>query len=151
METTLSQSARQEALRTVFDRCGLRLTRQREAVYSALCASDTHPTAEEIHRRVLDEGTISLATVYNTLQVLCEAGVCRKLATTDGSCRYDGGSHDHAHLCVVDTGELLDLPLDISDELLEGLSPHLLRRAADEMGVEIEQISVVLTGRRISN
>lgn len=89
---------------------------------------------------------MSLATVYNALQAFCTAGLCRKLATTDGSSRYDGGTRDHVHVNIAETGEVIDLPEDLSEELLSSVSHELLERVAAATGVTIDRVSLVLCG-----
>ena len=61
---------------------GLRPTRQRLSLASLLFAKgDRHLTAEELHEEAMDAGvTVSLATVYNTLPQVTEAGMLRILA-----------------------------------------------------------------------
>ena len=61
---------------------GLSLTHQRLAVYSKLAATLTHPTAEELHHEIHAEyPTISLGTIYKTLDTLEQQGLITKLRT----------------------------------------------------------------------
>ena len=68
-------------VRQLFRTNDLRCTRQREEVYAALVATKSHPTAEELHSRLADDGCcMSLATVYNALEALCKGGICPRSA-----------------------------------------------------------------------
>ena len=84
-------------LRTILRQNGQRLTPQREAVYQALSVLD-HPTAEELYlaTRPRLQG-LSLATVYNTLEMLVTCGLADKL-TGSGPARYESAVAPHGHL-----------------------------------------------------
>lgn len=133
-------------VRSLFARHGLRCTRQRETVYATLRATKRHPTPDQLHAlvRIADPG-ISLATVYNTLDALCEAGLCRRYASQSGvhAYRYDADIEQHAHLETTD-GRLLDLPEFLGDELLDTIPEDLLRRIEQAMGVSVERITLRL-------
>ncbi|HSF34270.1 MAG TPA: Fur family transcriptional regulator [Candidatus Tectomicrobia bacterium] len=90
---------------------GFRLTPHREAVHAYLASVDHHPTAEEVYLAVKAEGSrLSLATVYNALEALVEAGLASKLAFGDGSARYDIRTDQHDHIHCLGCGMLRDLP-----------------------------------------
>ena len=136
-------------LRALFASHGLRCTRQREAVYAALKATKKHPTPEQLHTLVTSqEPGISLATVYNTLDARCDAGLCRRFATESGASggsayRYDADIEDHAHLETAD-GRLLDLPESLDDELQDAIPAELLRRIEHATGVKIDRVALRL-------
>lgn len=135
--------------RTTFKRHGLRCTRQRELVYRALASTHTHPTADELfhtintHPEDRPESALSLATVYNTLEAFCCAGLIRKLPAPDGKgpCRYDADLSDHAHAVLPD-GRLVDVPPDLSRRLVPELSGDLAKELAARLGVEPQRLSV---------
>ncbi|TXT58718.1 MAG: putative Peroxide-responsive repressor PerR [Promethearchaeota archaeon] len=75
-----------------------RITPQREAVYSALKNSESHPSAEEIHNKILNKHpNISLATVYQILSIFEEIGIIKSL-TVDNTKRYEIDSRFHIHI-----------------------------------------------------
>jgi len=79
---------------------GLKLTPQRLAVLRCLIGDETHPTAQTLYERLRKRyPTMSVATVYNTLNALDAIGYCRRL-DMGGSGRFDPNVelHDHA-LC----------------------------------------------------
>jgi Fur family peroxide stress response transcriptional regulator len=95
---------------------GFRLTPHREAVHTYLAGVDHHPTAEEVYLAVKGQGSrLSLATVYNALEALVEAGLASKLSFGDGSARYDIRTDQHDHIHCLGCGMLRDVP-----SLLEG-------------------------------
>src|SRR5690606_11389607 len=67
-------------------------------------------------------GPISLATVYNTLQAFSGAGLCRAIPTT-GGCRWDPGMHDHVHVRIAETNEVMDLADELGRKVLAQISP----------------------------
>jgi len=135
--------------RELFGRHRLRCTRQRVLVYESLRSTDRHPTAEDLHRR-LEEGRagVSLATVYNTLEALVRVGLVRKLPTEHGCCRYDADLTPHLHVRVRETGEIVDVPADLGDELAAGLPSELLDRIAVALGVEIDEVEIRINASR---
>ena len=71
------------ALERFVTRCraaGLVLTPQRLTVFRHLAAGHGHPSAEELHAAVRRElPTLSLATVYKTLDSLARGGAVRRV------------------------------------------------------------------------
>lgn len=92
-------------------RRGLSVTHQRLAVYEALLASPDHPTAEQIFKRVRQRyPTISLATVYKTLDTLESEGLISKITFLPDAARYDANIEHHHHLVCVRCHRVDDLP-----------------------------------------
>jgi Fur family transcriptional regulator, peroxide stress response regulator len=98
---------------------GLRLTPQRLAVCRLLAESHEHPTAQMIYDQVLREyPTLSLATVYNTLETLVSLGVVNDLGTAgDGKVHYDGDTGPHINLACVTCHRVIDLPSQYVSDL----------------------------------
>ncbi len=91
---------------------GLRLTPQRLAVYRYLAGVTTHPTAQRVYEALLpDNPSLSLATVYNTLEMLVGLGVVNALgAAGDDAVHYDGDVSPHVNLACIDCHRVIDLP-----------------------------------------
>lgn len=134
--------------RALIGQHGLRCTRQREVILEALRRCTSHPTAESLHRLVSSEcpGT-SLATVYNTLEAFCRAGLCVRLNGVSGGARYDATLDDHIHL-VTDDGEIMDVAPDLAREILDSVPDAALRRIERRLGVRIGGVSIQLLGDR---
>ncbi len=118
-------------------------------VYSALASTKAHPTAEELHRLVAHTSPgLSLATIYNTLEALCAAGLARRVPTSgNASARYDADTSNHLHL-VRENGEVLDLPEDFAREILGSLPADLSGRLAARFGPGVSHLSVQLDSSR---
>jgi Fur family ferric uptake transcriptional regulator len=69
---------------------GLRVTSQRLLVFNIVCKSDAHLSADDIHAMVRrQDGDVSLATIYRTLNALSEAGLVAP--------HYLGRDHEREH------------------------------------------------------
>ncbi|MCZ6836662.1 MAG: transcriptional repressor [Planctomycetota bacterium] len=135
--------------RQLFTQNNLRCTTQRIALFDTLCACKSHPTAEELFGMVKPAmNSLSLATVYNTLDALCEAGLAKKLPTSKGTCRYDADMSEHLHVRFQDTGEIRDVPMDLSRKLLDHLPKGVLIEIERDLGIHIDGINIQLSGRK---
>ena len=95
---------------------GIRVTPQRQAILRFLKETDTHPTAEQIYDHVRHAFPgISLATVYNTVNLFVELGLVRELVNADRSSRFDGDVTDHYHLVCNGCGAVRDIVVDLTD------------------------------------
>ncbi len=85
---------------------------KRAAVLRVLQESEGHLQADEIFRRAKEICPgIVLATVYNNLHALTEAGLIRHIRTAEGADFYDKTPTPHEHaLCTV-CGKLIDADL----------------------------------------
>jgi len=134
--------------RDIFTRHGLRCTPQRRAIYDALRNTPAHPTAEAIYRQVQGmTDSISLATVYNTLDALVEAGLAHKIPSENGCCRYDANLDEHLHLRIAGSGEIRDVPPELSREFLRSIPREIIERIEQATGSRIDSISVQFLAR----
>ncbi len=141
---------------SLFARHNIRPTPQREAVYSALEATQSHPTALELHATLAKRGSpISLATVYNTLELLTRKGLSRRymppadLTRTgrEDAARYDADTRSHIHF-VDQTGRLRDIPVDLGIDLIAKLPSEIIEQIEDRLGVRIDQVRIELHGEQ---
>lgn len=89
---------------------GLRVTHQRFAVYQNLLQRYDHPTAEQILIALNKNApTSSQATVYSSLQALCEVGLVREVLLDQGICRYDANVDPHHHFRCQSCGTISDI------------------------------------------
>ena len=142
-----ASSIKPAATHALFAKYGLRFTRQRRVLYEALASTDAHPTADELFRsHTVADHKLSLATVYNTLEAFCEAGMAQKLPGKGGSARYDAAVHEHVHLRSRETGEVSDAPESLSRVLIECLPKDAIERIETEFGFKIDQVQIELVG-----
>ncbi len=132
-----------EKARDIFAEHNLRCTKQRMDVYNTLAACRCHPTAEQLHRLMMEHCPgASLATVYNTLEVLCQAGLCRRINTPCGS-RYDADVKEHLHIQLSD-GRVLDAPEGLGQEILAAVPADAIRQLESRLGVDVRYLSIQL-------
>ena len=107
-----------DELTALFRSRGLRVTPQRQAVFRAL-TNATHHTAEGVYAAVSTElPTISLRTVYQTLNDLSAMGELSALNLGTGSTRFDPNLEPHHHLVCEACGRIEDLPHEFTGVLL---------------------------------
>lgn len=99
---------------------GLSLTHQRLTIYRSLLESVDHPTPEALFARVRPAlPSLSLATIYKTLDTLAQLGLVAELPATGSSRRFDGNMERHHHLVCTRCGRVSDY----SDPGLDGIAP----------------------------
>lgn len=135
-----------DPIRKLFATHGLRCTQHRRSIYDALAATNCHPTADELYQR-LDTG-MSLATVYNTLESFCQAGIARKLPGTggNGSARYDAVTDPHVHACDTATGRIVDLPEPLSRRITDHILRDELAAIEKSLGFRVSDVRIKLLG-----
>jgi Fur family ferric uptake transcriptional regulator len=106
---------------------GLRHSAPRAVITQELLKLEGHLTAEELHRRIQRRHPrIGLATVYRTLRLLSENGLCRELRLEDGTARFEPGQAEehHDHLICTRCGCMLE----VVDPEIERLQDKLFRK-----------------------
>lgn len=91
---------------------GLRLTPQRLAICRLLAESHEHPSAQMIYSELNAQfPSLSLTTVYNTLETLVDLGLVNELGSVgpDGI-RYDADTEPHVNLACTRCLRVIDLP-----------------------------------------
>lgn len=118
-----------------------RITPQRYAVLNVLAKSSDHPSAESIHAELIDHyPTMSLATVYKTLNLLKREGEILELEFSDLGNRYDGKKpYPHPHVICTECGKIIDpsqLNLDeITSKMMEETGFKILTHRLDFYGI----------------
>ena len=109
-KTTSRASASPGEVTARLERVGQRSTRQRAAVYDYLRAVDHHPTAEDVYLAVKRRlPRVSLATVYNALELFVRRGIASKLTYGDAAARYDIRTDVHSHARCLECGRVDDV------------------------------------------
>ncbi len=94
----------EQALRTA----GYRITGQRKAILDYLVSTLEHPGAYKIFEEVKKiQPGLSLATVYNTLQVLTRNGLIKMLTFREDN-RYEANLSFHINLICTSCGRIQD-------------------------------------------
>jgi Fur family peroxide stress response transcriptional regulator len=88
---------------------GYKATPQRIAICRFALQSRDHPTAQRIYEEVRKvHPTVSLATVYKTLQILTEHGLIQELDLPETQARFDSNVEPHINMVCVRCGNIQD-------------------------------------------
>jgi len=100
-------------------RAGFRVTPQRIAICEILAGTDTHPTSNDIYKQLKERyPSLSLATIYNTLDVLMGMGYVNVLGSIgDDKVHFDGNTSSHVNLACIRCQKIVDLQSDLVDQL----------------------------------
>ena len=119
---------------------GLRVTRPRLAVLSAVNAHPHADTDSLIGFVRADLGDVSHQAVYDVLRALTDAGLVRRIQPMGSVARYEARIDDnHHHVVCRSCGAIADVDCAV------GYTPCLT--AANDSGYEIEQAEVIYWGR----
>ena len=90
---------------------GIKSTPQRQAILSCLLTSTAHPTIDMIYDYVKKNGLgVSLATVYNTLELLLKTGIVIEVENdNNGHVRYDYYGKPHYHVICTRCNRIVDV------------------------------------------
>jgi Fur family iron response transcriptional regulator len=120
---------------------GLRPTRQRMALGWLLFGKGArHLTAEMLYEEAtLAKVPVSLATVYNTLNQLTDAGLLRQVSVDGTKTYFDTNVTAHHHFYLENNHELVDIP-----------DPHLVLSKMPDVpeGYEIARVDMVVRLRK---
>lgn len=116
---------------------GLKVTNQRIVVLETLSYhKGEHLTPEEIYEIVKKEHPeIGLATIYRTLQLLCQLELVEKVVLVDSIVRYEmvekqtGNAHHHHHIICLECGNVESF----KDDLLENLEDAISKKTGFEV------------------
>jgi Fur family transcriptional regulator, peroxide stress response regulator len=119
-------------LTQALNKAGLRLTPQRLAICKLLAESKAHPTAQMIYDALKsDYPSLSLATVYNTLESLVRLGIINTLGSAgDDAVHYDANTEPHVNLACISCHRVIDLPSEhvthLEDEVVSNSGYQVL-------------------------
>lgn len=110
------------------------MTKQRELILNILKQSDRHLTADEIFFLAkLKMPSIAMATIYNNLNALHEAGVINRLHIDGVADCFDKIITPHDHLLCDRCGKITDIHL-----------PRLTEELERELATEIENYELTV-------
>ena len=111
------ESLSREEIVTLLKQAGLSATSQRIGLCNYVLCEARHPTVEDVRSWASENGIkTSLATVYNTLHALCDAGLLKDLRFPHmDKVIYDNNVEPHHHFLNEETGEIIDIKTEDFD------------------------------------
>ncbi|MFO6431373.1 Fur family transcriptional regulator [Erythrobacter sp. W302b] len=112
---------------------GLRMTAQRRIIVRCLSESSDHPTIEELHARAQSaDQSISVATVYRTMNVLEEVGLIERHDFGGSKARFEPAPDaHHDHLIDVTSGQVIEFVDPEIEQLQRAIAARLGYRLVD--------------------
>ena len=128
-----------DELTQLFRANGRKVTAQRQCIFRVLQGDITHPSAEAVFEAARrDVETISLKTVYQTLNDLSELGEILSLDVGTGMTRFDPNVDDaHHHVVCRRCGKVRDVYADFPDISLPDGS---------DLGFEVGSAEIIFRG-----
>lgn len=113
---------------------GLKVTGPRLAILEQLERDASHPTAEQVLAVLReDHPSLSLSTVYKTLEAFLGASLCRRVVGDDARLRVDGVMRLHDHAVCRSCGRIFDV-----DRALDPPPPTRLPHGLSVIGINIQ-------------
>ncbi len=123
---------------------GLKMTGPRKTILKVLGESQDHPSVEVVYERAKAlDSSISIATVYRTLNMLDELDLVTRHEFNESFSRYETNMEHHHHLIDLETGQVIEF----QNQELEILKEKI----ALEMGFELVDHRLELYGRKMKN
>lgn len=127
------------------DRCanaGLKMTGQRKTILKVLDEAGNHMSVESVYERAKAlDSSISMATVYRTLNLLDELHLITKHDFKENFARFDINMEHHHHLIDVETGDVVEFQ---NDEI-----EKMKKEIARKLGYELVECRLELYGRKL--
>jgi Fur family ferric uptake transcriptional regulator len=123
---------------------GLKMTGPRKTILRVLGESIDHPSVEVVYERAKAiDSSISIATVYRTLNMLDELDLVTRHEFNESFSRYETNMEHHHHLIDLETGQVIEF----QNAELEALKEKIAR----DMGFELVDHRLELYGRKTKN
>lgn len=133
-------------MKALSERCtdaGLKMTGQRKTILKVLDESGDHPSVEVVYERARKlDSSISIATVYRTLNLLDEMDLIVRHEFKENFSRYETNTDHHHHLIDLEAGQVIEF----QNEELEILKEKIAR----DLGFELVDHRLELYGKKLS-
>ncbi|HIF26593.1 MAG: Fur family transcriptional regulator [Pseudomonadota bacterium] len=121
---------------------GLKMTGQRKTILKVLDESEDHPSVEDVYERAKEQdSSISMATVYRTLNLLDELELVVRHDFNENFSRYELNMAHHHHLIDVESGDVIEF----QNEEIEKMKAEIARK----LGYELVECRLELYGKKI--
>lgn len=109
-------------IKSILTSHGVRPTQQRAEVYHYLLTHPVHPSADTIYKALSAKYPVfSRTTIYNSLNVLVDAGLVRIINIRAGEQHFDANTENHGHFLCLKCEEIFDF--EIHRDVIAKLCP----------------------------
>ena len=123
-------------------KAGLKMTGPRKTILKILSETEDHPSIEELYERVrAADSSISMATLYRTMNTLEELELVTKHEFKEGFARFETNTDHHHHMIDIESGDVIEF----QNAELEAIKEKI----AEELGYELVDHNLELYGRKI--
>ncbi len=127
-------------IKSIFKDLDIKSTSPRLVIYESLMKFKEHPSAEEIYLNIHKKHpSISVATVYKTLDLLVQNNLASKVVTAEDKVRYDARTDQHIHLYCEKTNKIKDYE-DPALELM--VKNYLVKKGIPNFKINQIQINI---------
>lgn len=89
---------------------GFKITPQRQIIAEVLEGNKEHPSAEDVYKKVIKVApTVSIATVYKTLNSMADLGIIQRIDVGDGRFHFDPDTTPHSHFVCIKCKRIFDI------------------------------------------
>lgn len=114
---------------------------KRNAIYNAVCSTDTHPSARWVYEKLKPEyPDLSLGTVYRNISLFKSEGLVNVICNVNGEERIDADVSPHQHFVCEKCGRVYDVSENNSQTTAES---NLLA----VQGFEVDRKFVIYYGK----
>ena len=118
------------------------MTGQRKVILRVLDKASDHPSVEDVYDRAKKiDSSVSIATVYRTMNLLDEMGLVVRHEFKEKFSRYEVAGNHHDHLIDLETGKVIEF----HNEELEKLK----NKIANALGFEILDYRLEIYGKKL--
>jgi len=134
-----------ESYEELSDKCiraGIKMTEQRRVILQVLTGAEDHPSVESVFERARAiDASVSMATVYRTLNLLDELELVARRDFNRTFARFEVNATHHHHLIDLETGDVIEF----QNDKLEALKQQI----AYDLGYELIDHTLELYGRKL--
>jgi Fur family ferric uptake transcriptional regulator len=142
MQTMLKTAVNMSSLEQRCAEAGLKMTGQRKVILKVLEEAENHMSVESVHERARAiDPSVSMATVYRTLNLLDELHLVTRHDFGENFSRYDVNLEHHHHLIDVETGEVIEFQNDDIEKMKQDI--------ARKLGYDLVECRLELYGKKI--
>lgn len=130
--------------RTLRER-GYRVTPQRRAILEFFEDQQCHHTPQKVFGALEARvSSLSLATVYNTLELFCDIGLLDKFTNQDGQTYFDPNLEPHHHAVCNECGEIFDC--QVAPETVESLVSSSEMTGSNDEQFQVQETTIWFRG-----